>query len=170
MSKADATPFTGTLNGQPFESLSDADARIGARLETFAAGSYIWIPLAHIASIRMEPPKRLRDLLWIPAMVRTGPAFKGQELGEVLVPALSPLTHRHQDEAVRLGTRDRVGPRRGRERDSVRAENAARGWRGGAAAGRPGIDRRGEGRPRRRRTVNRTRMPLRDDLLNPIRR
>ncbi len=103
MAKAGTPPFAGTLNGKPFESLSDADARIGPRLETFAAGSYLWIPFAHIASVRMQPPKRLRDLLWIPAIVRTGPAFKGQELGEVLVPALSPLTSRHEDDTVRLG-------------------------------------------------------------------
>jgi type VI secretion system protein ImpE len=51
----------------------------------------------------MEAPKRLRDLLWIPARVSTGPAFKGQELGEILVPVLSPFSFRHADDAVRLG-------------------------------------------------------------------
>jgi len=96
-------PFTGTLNGQPFESLSDADPRIGARIETFAAGTYLWIPLAHIASIEIAPPRRLRDLLWVPAMVRTGPGFKGTELGEILIPALSPLSWRNADDDVRLG-------------------------------------------------------------------
>ncbi len=95
--------FSGTLNGQPFESLSDADARIGARLETYSAGTYLWIPFAHIASIEIEAPRRLRDLLWIPAKVRTGPAFQGMELGEVLVPVLSPLSFKHEDDEVRLG-------------------------------------------------------------------
>jgi type VI secretion system protein ImpE len=103
MPAATATPFTGTLNDRPFESLSDADARIGPRLETFAAGTYLWLPFAHIASIRIEPPKRLRDLLWLPAKVLTGPAFKGTELGEILIPVLSPLSWRHADEDVRLG-------------------------------------------------------------------
>lgn len=95
--------LAGTLNGQPFESLSDADERIGPRLETFAAGTYLWIPFAHIASIRLSPPRRLRDLLWIPGQVRTGPAFKGTELGEVLIPVLSPLSWKHHNDAVRLG-------------------------------------------------------------------
>jgi type VI secretion system protein ImpE len=36
--------FAGTLNGQPFESIVDADPRIGPRLELFAAGAYMWIP------------------------------------------------------------------------------------------------------------------------------
>lgn len=103
LAAAPTPPFTGTLNGKLFESLTDADPRIGARLETFAAGSYIWLPFAHVASLSMQPPRRLRDLLWIPAVLRTGPAFKGQELGEVLIPALSPLTSQYPEDAVRLG-------------------------------------------------------------------
>ncbi len=95
--------FTGTIDGKPFASLADADPRIGPRLETFSAGTYLWVPLAHIASIEIQPPKRLRDLLWIPAMVRTGPAFQGRELGEILIPVLSPLSFQHPDENVRLG-------------------------------------------------------------------
>ncbi len=103
MGPADPTPYTGAINGQPFETLTDADARIGPRLETFSAGTYLWIPFAHIASIEIEPPRRLRDLLWIPAKVRTGPAFQAKELGEVLIPVLCPLTWKHGDDAVRLG-------------------------------------------------------------------
>lgn len=100
---ADSPPIRGSLNGQPFEDVEDADPRIGPRLEIYAAGQYMWLPLAHVASVEMRPPSRLRDLLWIPALVKTGPAFKGQELGEVLVPAISPFSFRHSDDAVRLG-------------------------------------------------------------------
>jgi type VI secretion system protein ImpE len=96
-------PVSGTLNGGPFQSLTDADPRIGARLEIFAAGQYTWIPLEQIASVRMQTPQRLRDLLWAPAAVRTSPDFRGIELGEVLVPALAPLSWMHHDDAVRLG-------------------------------------------------------------------
>jgi type VI secretion system protein ImpE len=96
-------PLTGTLNGHAFESFADADPRIGAKLEVYAAGQYMWLPLEHIASIEMEAPKRLRDLLWSPALVRTGPAFQGRELGEVLIPALTPLSFKNADDAVRLG-------------------------------------------------------------------
>ena len=100
---AGAVPVSGTMNGKPFDSIEDADPRVGPRLEIFAAGQCMWLPLAHIASIEMEAPKRLRDLLWAPALVRTGPAFKGTELGEVLMPALCPLSFRQPDEAVKLG-------------------------------------------------------------------
>lgn len=100
---AESTPVRGTWNGEPFESLEDIDSRIGPRIEIFAAGQYMWLPLAHVTSIEIQAPKKLRDLLWAPALVRTGKAFKGQELGEVLIPVLSPFSFRHSDDAVRLG-------------------------------------------------------------------
>lgn len=96
-------PVAGTLNGRRFESLSDADPRIGARLEILAAGDVLWIPFEHVAQLRMDPPRRLRDLLWAPARLQTGPGFRGMELGEVLTPALAPLSWRHPDPNVRLG-------------------------------------------------------------------
>jgi len=100
---AGAGAVRGTWNGKPFESIEDADPRIGPRLEIFAAGQYMWLPLAHLASIEIQEPKRLRDLLWSPALVRTGKAFQGQELGEVLSPVLSPFSFGHSDDAVKLG-------------------------------------------------------------------
>jgi type VI secretion system protein ImpE len=96
-------PVSGVLNGKPFESLEDADPRIGARLEVYAAGQYTWLPLDQLASISMQAPKRLRDLLWSPAVVRSGPTFKALELGEVILPALTPLASRHSDDQVKLG-------------------------------------------------------------------
>lgn len=95
--------IAGSLNGSPFQSLSDADPRIGANLELFAAGTYLWIPFHLLTSVEVEPPRRLRDLLWIPARVRTAPAFQGKELGEALLPALEPFSGQHPDDAVRLG-------------------------------------------------------------------
>src|SRR5579872_1785631 len=67
----DAGELRGTCNGQPFESIEDSDPRIGPRIEMFAAGQYMWLPLAHVASIEIQAPKRLRDLLWAPALGRT---------------------------------------------------------------------------------------------------
>jgi type VI secretion system protein ImpE len=93
----------GVANGNPFKSFSDADPRTGARLEIFAAGNYLLLPLEHVASIQIPPPQRLRDLLWTPAAVCTTPSFKGTELGEVLLPVLAPFSWRQPDEAVRLG-------------------------------------------------------------------
>jgi type VI secretion system protein ImpE len=98
-----AARLSGTLNGEPFESLTDPDPRIGARLEVFGAGDYFWIPFSQVEAIEMQAPKRFRDLLWIPARVTTSPQYQQRELGEVLLPALTPLTFQHPDAAVRLG-------------------------------------------------------------------
>jgi type VI secretion system protein ImpE len=95
--------FSGVLNGQPFDSIADADPRIGAKLELFAAGAYLWIPFEHIVSIELQAPQKLRDLLWAPAIVRTGPSFKERELGEVMIPVLYPFSSTHPNDAVRLG-------------------------------------------------------------------
>jgi type VI secretion system protein ImpE len=97
------TAVSGTLNGEPFSSISDADPRIGGRLEVYAAGQYTWIPFAQIASMSAPLPQRLRDLLWIPAVVRPGADYDQFELGQVILPALTPLAWRHPDEDVRLG-------------------------------------------------------------------
>jgi type VI secretion system protein ImpE len=93
----------GTLNGATFKALIDADSRIGANLEVFAAGSYLLIPFSLLSSIEIAPPRRLRDLLWIPAVIRTTPAFQDRELGETLLPALTPFSVKHASDAVRLG-------------------------------------------------------------------
>jgi type VI secretion system protein ImpE len=94
---------SGELNGEKFAGLADADPRIGAHLEVFIAGSYTWIPFAFIETIETEAPKRLRDLLWIPAILHTTEAFRLQDLGEVLLPVIAPLSSRSSDDEVRLG-------------------------------------------------------------------
>lgn len=100
--------FGGTVtlnNGEEkaFEWFEDSDPRVGARMELFAAGAYLWMGLEHIESIEFQPVTKLRDLLWRPAFIRTGPSFKGTELGEVLVPALFPFSHKNADDQVKLG-------------------------------------------------------------------
>ena len=97
------TAVRGKLNGKEFQSLSDADPRIGEKLEVFAAGDYMWISYHDIASVHLEPPKRLRDLLWAPAKLVTGPTFRSRDLGEILLPVLSPGSWQHPDDPVKLG-------------------------------------------------------------------
>lgn len=100
---AENLPVGGTLNGRPFESICDADPRIGDRLEVLAAGDYLWISFRDIARLEIDPPKRLRDLLWSPAKLGAGPTYRNREIGEVLIPALCPLSSQHPDDEVRLG-------------------------------------------------------------------
>ncbi len=96
-------PVTGTINGRPFSSIEDADPRVGARLEVMAGGRYLWIPFAYLETVRLEPPKMLRDLRWAPARVTTNASIREMELGEVLLPALSPGAWRLDDPDLRLG-------------------------------------------------------------------
>lgn len=100
---SEARPVKGRLNGEPFELLEDGDPRIGARLELFVAGQYQWIPLEHLSSVTMQPPRRVRDLLWITASIAGGDPLGGADFGDALVPALSPLSHSHDNDLVRLG-------------------------------------------------------------------
>jgi type VI secretion system protein ImpE len=100
---ATASARAGRCNGGSFLQISDADPRVGRRLEVFLGGGYMWVPFEHISSIVIQPPKRLRDLIWTPALVHTAESFKGTNLGEVLLPVLSPGTWQHPDDEVRLG-------------------------------------------------------------------
>jgi type VI secretion system protein ImpE len=92
----------GILNEKEFHSFSDADPRLRG-LELFAAGTYMLLPFEHIQSVHMEAPEKLRDLLWAPASIRTTPAFRGAELGAVLLPVLCPQSWQHADDNVKLG-------------------------------------------------------------------
>lgn len=96
-------PLSGSWNGEKFSALRDADPRIGANLEVFIAGSYTWIPMKYMVRLEIEKPESLRDLLWARARVETSAAFRLQDLGEVLLPVLSPFSFQNSDESVQLG-------------------------------------------------------------------
>jgi len=93
----------GVWNEMPFTEFSDPDPRIGANLEVFIAGSYTWIPVHYLRKLEIEAPVNLRDLMWARARVETSSDFRLQELGEVLLPVLCPLSSSHPDESVQLG-------------------------------------------------------------------
>lgn len=100
----DPTPVRGKLNGKPFESLTDADPRIGPRLEVFAAGNYMMVPYSGISVLSIHEPRRLRDLLWAPAVLNMSATMGGgMDLGDVLVPAIAPQSATHPDDLVKLG-------------------------------------------------------------------
>lgn len=65
----DAPSTPGTLNGEPFEWIADADSRLGPVLEIIVNGRYFWAPFATIHKIIVEAPTDLRDRVWTPAQV-----------------------------------------------------------------------------------------------------
>ena len=62
-------------------------------------GAYTWVPLEQVQSITMNPPRAPRDVILRPANVVLADGVSG----DVLIPGLYPDTHRHADDAVRLG-------------------------------------------------------------------
>jgi type VI secretion system protein ImpE len=58
---------SGSLDGQPFEWLADADMRLGPVLEAFINSRYYWVPFSRLSQIKIEAPTDLRDYVWIPA-------------------------------------------------------------------------------------------------------
>jgi type VI secretion system protein ImpE len=62
----EAAPATsGTLNGEPFEWVADADSRLGPVLEVIINGRYGWVPFASLSHIEFDPPTDLRDMVWL---------------------------------------------------------------------------------------------------------
>jgi type VI secretion system protein ImpE len=64
---AEAPATAGTLNGEAFAWLADADPGIGPVVEACFNGAYYWIPVHRLRRIEIEPPSDLRDLVWAPA-------------------------------------------------------------------------------------------------------
>src|SRR5205085_345170 len=59
-----APASAGTIDGQAFAWMADADMRLGPVLEAVINGRYYWVPLMHLAKIEIDPPVDLRDSVW----------------------------------------------------------------------------------------------------------
>ncbi len=90
---------SGTVNGKPFEGLSDTDTFLSAFLEAFVHERYVWIPFEYIREIVIEPPKNLFDLIWISASITT---WEGLSMN-CFLPVLYPDSFNHDDEKIKLG-------------------------------------------------------------------
>ena len=93
-----APATAGTINGEAFEWLADADARLGPVIEAIVNGQYYWIPFSQIQSIQIDEPADLRDVVWMPAhfVLING----GEAVG--LIPTRYPDSENHPDSAIRL--------------------------------------------------------------------
>ena len=93
-----APATSGTINGQPFEWIADADQRLGPVLEALVDKKYYWIPFHRISKIEMEAPADLRDLVWAPATFTwaTGTQAWG------MIPVRYPGTEKTGDNLAKL--------------------------------------------------------------------
>ena len=88
----------GTMNGQPFEWIADADSRLGPVMEAIINGRYYWVPFSRLREVTLEAPEDLRDLVWMPAhlMYENG----GESLA--LIPTRYPGSQRADDGSLAL--------------------------------------------------------------------
>ncbi len=107
LEKAQAVP--GTIDGQAFDWIADADSRLGPVCEAVIDGRYYWVPFERIRSIALEAPSDLRDVVWMPAQLRLA---NGGE-ASALIPARYPGSETDADNVIRLGRKtewDEVAP------------------------------------------------------------
>ena len=95
----DAAPATsGTLNGEPFEWIADADSRLGPVLEVVLNGRYTWMPFSCLSALTVDPPEDLRDMVWAPVHL----SFTNGGESVALIPTCYPGTREQGDNACLL--------------------------------------------------------------------
>ena len=99
----------GTIDGEPFEWIADADMRLGPVCEAVINGRYYWVPFSRVTRIDLEPPADLRDFVWTPAHF----AFEngGESVG--VIPTRYAGSENAADALIRLARRttwDEVQP------------------------------------------------------------
>jgi type VI secretion system protein ImpE len=89
----------GTIDGRRFVAVKDSDDLTSPFLEVFSQSDYFWIPFEQIERLEFQPPRSLRNLLWLPAKLD----LHEKALGEVFVPVLYQGSSDHADARIRLG-------------------------------------------------------------------
>jgi type VI secretion system protein ImpE len=98
----DAAPAVpGSLNGQPFDWIADADSRLGPVLEAVVNGRYCWMPFGALAKVTVDAPEDLRDLVWAPAQI----TFANGGGSVALIPSRYPGSAAAGDGALQLARR-----------------------------------------------------------------
>lgn len=96
---APASP--GSIDGEPFEWLADADARFGPMLEVIIGSDYGFVPLAAVNRLKAEPVVDLRDTVWRPVEI----GLRSGQSSMAFVPARYPGTTASGDAQLLLGRR-----------------------------------------------------------------
>jgi type VI secretion system protein ImpE len=94
-----APTSAGSLDGEPFEWIADADMRLGPVCEAVVNGRYYWVPFDRLSRLDLEAPADLRDFVWMPAHLRF--ANGGEAVG--LIPSRYPGSEAAEDMQICLG-------------------------------------------------------------------
>ncbi|MEO8155746.1 MAG: type VI secretion system accessory protein TagJ [Rhizobacter sp.] len=93
-----APATAGSLNGEAFDWIADADSRIGPVLEVVLNGRYTWVPFSALSAVTVEAPEDLRDMVWTPVHL----TFSNGGDTVALVPTCYPGTREQPDGKLRL--------------------------------------------------------------------
>jgi len=96
-----APAIAGSIDGQPFAWIADADPRLGPVLEAIVNGRYYWIPFMRIREIKIEKPADLRDVAWTPVSM----TFANGGETVALIPTRYPGSEKSSDPRVVLAWR-----------------------------------------------------------------
>jgi|KBSSwiStaDraftv2_1062776.scaffolds.fasta_scaffold189068_3 type VI secretion system protein ImpE len=94
-----APTSSGSINGERFEWIADADMRLGPVCEAVINGQYYWVPFERLSRIELEPPADLRDVVWMPAHFQF--ANGGETVG--VIPTRYPGSEGSDDAQICLG-------------------------------------------------------------------
>lgn len=87
-------PITsGTIDGENFSWIADADMRLGPILEAIINGRYYWLPFSRLSRVVIDPPEDLRDMIWMPAHLW----FENGGESVALIPTRYPGTQENHD-------------------------------------------------------------------------
>jgi type VI secretion system protein ImpE len=104
-----AQAVAGTIDGETFDWIADADSRLGPVCEAVIDGRYYWVPFERLRVVALEAPSDLRDVVWMPARLTLA---NGGETA-ALIPARYPGSEADRDSLIRLGRKtewDEVSP------------------------------------------------------------
>ncbi len=99
LAEAPATP--GTMDGEAFEWIADADQRFGPMLEAVIGDHYGFVPFAAIKRVKVSEPTDLRDTVWLPVEIET----RSGQVSMAFVPVLYPGTEASGDNELMLARR-----------------------------------------------------------------
>jgi type VI secretion system protein ImpE len=104
-----AQAVAGTIDGETFDWIADADSRLGPVCEAVIDGRYYWVPFERVRVVALEAPSDLRDVVWMPARLTL---VNGGETA-ALIPARYPGSEADGDGLIRLARKtewDEVAP------------------------------------------------------------
>lgn len=96
LAEAPATP--GTLDGERFEWIADADTRFGPMLEVIVGDAYGFVPFAAVTRIKAAEPVDLRDFVMHAVEIE----LRSGQTSMALVPVVYPGTHKHNKPLLNL--------------------------------------------------------------------